>query len=274
MAWWKPWGEGPSTAATESAAQQPGDLQRHPQQPRTASLHTQRSDAPSQLSNSNSGLHGDIGAAKTSLQHPEIFSHEPAPLTAPFTAKSFLSSLSPTIPLTSLAIGFFSGIYSGSHKAGLVFMAENAHRRPDTVQGWYFYNKTKNYKVLLSGLGRGVSTGVRLASWTGVFVLLDAACLEARRRLIGQSSAATEGNGLGARMSTSTGLQLPSSAERALGHWSDGLLAGQGTALLASTAYRISPARFLLLGSVAGSLTGALQDARDAIRMRTSNDNA
>jgi hypothetical protein len=47
------------------------------------------------------------------------------------------------IPLAGAILGFSTGFYQAAKRAGLVFMAENAHRRPDTVQGWYFYNKTK-----------------------------------------------------------------------------------------------------------------------------------
>lgn len=48
-----------------------------------------------------------------------------------------------SIPITGFAIGFCTGLYQAGKQSSLVFMAENAHRRPDTVQGWYFYNKTK-----------------------------------------------------------------------------------------------------------------------------------
>lgn len=40
-----------------------------------------------------------------------------------------------------------------------------------TVGSWYFYQKTKNYRVLFSALKGGLVTGTRLASWTGLFVL-------------------------------------------------------------------------------------------------------
>jgi hypothetical protein len=47
------------------------------------------------------------------------------------------------IPLTGFILGFGAGLYQAANRSSLVFMAENAHKRPDTVQGWYFYNKTK-----------------------------------------------------------------------------------------------------------------------------------
>jgi hypothetical protein len=63
------------------------------------------------------------------------------------------------IPFTGFALGFGAGVYQSAKRASLVFMAENAHRRPDTVQGWYFYNKTK------------VSGGPVLSSWYTLLTL-------------------------------------------------------------------------------------------------------
>lgn len=56
-----------------------------------------------------------------------------------------------SIPVTGFALGFCAGMYQSANRASLVFMAENAHRRPDTVQGWYFYNKTKVCRPCLPG---------------------------------------------------------------------------------------------------------------------------
>jgi hypothetical protein len=38
---------------------------------------------------------------------------------------------------------------------------------------WYFYQKTKNYRVIYSGVLGGLKTGTRLAVWTGAFVALE-----------------------------------------------------------------------------------------------------
>ena len=56
------------------------------------------------------------------------------------------------VPGAAIIVGSAIGLMRGSQKASLRFLAENVHRPPTTVQGWYFYNKTKNYKVLLGGL--------------------------------------------------------------------------------------------------------------------------
>lgn len=77
---------------------------------------------------------------------PSSASHEPmlAPsYAASHEADEALASPMMTIPLFAFALGFVPATYTAASRASLVFMAENAHRRPDTVQGWYFYNKTK-----------------------------------------------------------------------------------------------------------------------------------
>jgi hypothetical protein len=53
------------------------------------------------------------------------------------------ATLPPSLPFLAAALGLSTGIYSGASRAAKVFMAENAHRQPTTVQGWFFYNKTK-----------------------------------------------------------------------------------------------------------------------------------
>jgi hypothetical protein len=56
------------------------------------------------------------------------------------------------LPGAALLVGTTIGLVRGSRRAGLQFQAENAHRAPKTLQGWYFYKKTKNYKMMLGGL--------------------------------------------------------------------------------------------------------------------------
>jgi hypothetical protein len=61
-----------------------------------------------------------------------------------------------------MCIGTAIGLVRGSRAAGLRFLAENAHRPPSTVQGWYFYNKTKNYKMMLGGLSKAGTDATKL----------------------------------------------------------------------------------------------------------------
>ncbi|KAF8665783.1 hypothetical protein AX16_000230 [Volvariella volvacea WC 439] len=71
------------------------------------------------------------------------------------------------VPGAAIIAGSMIGIVRGTRRASLQFLAENVHRPPTTVQGWYFYNKTKNYKVMLGGLkGAGAE-----ASKLGVIAL-------------------------------------------------------------------------------------------------------
>ncbi|KAI8875172.1 hypothetical protein K501DRAFT_138264, partial [Backusella circina FSU 941] len=64
--------------------------------------------------------------------------------------------------------GFSMGAFLGAKHSGLQYLAENAHRLPTTVQGWYFYHKTKNYRMMLGGVQRGL----RFATKTGGVCLM------------------------------------------------------------------------------------------------------
>ena len=77
------------------------------------------------------------------------------------------------VPICAASFGFISGLLSASQKSSLQFLAENAHRQPTTMQGWYFYNKTKNYRVALAGFRGGLQTAFRLGSWTTGFVVIQ-----------------------------------------------------------------------------------------------------
>ncbi|KAF9449895.1 hypothetical protein P691DRAFT_798747 [Macrolepiota fuliginosa MF-IS2] len=70
---------------------------------------------------------------------------------------------------TAVVVGSAIGIVRGGRLAGMQFLAENVHRPPTTVEGWYFYNKTKNYKVMLGGLkGAGLESmrlGLATVGW-------------------------------------------------------------------------------------------------------------
>ncbi|KAI9024474.1 hypothetical protein CLU79DRAFT_700706 [Phycomyces nitens] len=74
------------------------------------------------------------------------------------------------ILLTSVGTlwGFAIGSFLGGQQAGLQYLAENAHRLPTTVQGWYFYHKTKNYRMALGGIKRGA----KFAGRTGGLCLM------------------------------------------------------------------------------------------------------
>jgi hypothetical protein len=79
------------------------------------------------------------------------------------------------VPGTAVFTGLLIGFVRGSRAAGLRFLAENAHRAPRTVQGWYFYQKTKNYRVLLAGLRSGGLEALRLGAVAGTWVAAEEA---------------------------------------------------------------------------------------------------
>ncbi|KZO97965.1 hypothetical protein CALVIDRAFT_526288 [Calocera viscosa TUFC12733] len=56
------------------------------------------------------------------------------------------------VPVLLFVLGGTTGMLRGSRMAALQFAAENTHRAPKNVQGWYFYQKTKNYRVILGGV--------------------------------------------------------------------------------------------------------------------------
>ena len=74
--------------------------------------------------------------------------------------------------LPAVLTGITIGLFRGSRTSSLRFLAENAHRAPRTVRGWYLYNKTKNYRVVLGGLkGAGADAtrlGLTAAGWVGI----------------------------------------------------------------------------------------------------------
>lgn len=77
------------------------------------------------------------------------------------------------IPGVAVGLGSAMGIMRGGRAEALRFLAENAHRPPKTVQGWYFYKKTKNYRVMLGALKGAAKESGRLGAITGAYVVLE-----------------------------------------------------------------------------------------------------
>ncbi|KAL4242023.1 hypothetical protein ABKN59_000562 [Abortiporus biennis] len=137
------------------------------------------------------------------------------------------------LPGTALALGAVLGFVRGSRTASLRFLAENVHRPPTTVQGWYFYNKTKNYKVLLGGLKAGGADALKLGATAAGWVAIEDSCT---------------------RMG-----------------WNDisEVAAGFGTATLFSAIYRLpwkTTSRTVFLGFTMGVLLRGLRWSQDYIR--------
>lgn len=90
----------------------------------------------------------------------------------PYDVTPILHSRYFVLPVSAAILGTLIGAVRGSRRASLRFLAENAHRPPTTVQGWYFYNKTKNYRRMAAGLQEGglnaMKLGVAALVWVGI----------------------------------------------------------------------------------------------------------
>ncbi|KAJ7638600.1 hypothetical protein FB45DRAFT_740467 [Roridomyces roridus] len=106
--------------------------------------------------------------------------------------KLTISSRLYTVPLGAVLLGAVIGVNRGARLASLRFLAENAHRTPHTQKGWYYYHKTKNYRVILGALRGATRDGLYLgtvtAGWVG---------LEEGLRAVGWGPVAMSGAGLG-----------------------------------------------------------------------------
>ncbi|KAH9966045.1 hypothetical protein BC827DRAFT_1125255 [Russula dissimulans] len=96
------------------------------------------------------------------------------------------------LPGGAVCIGTAIGLVRGSRAAGLRFLAENAHRPPTTVRGWYFYSKTKNYKMMLGGLSKGGTDAAKLG-----FTALAWVTIEEGLNQVGLSEIGELGAGVG-----------------------------------------------------------------------------
>jgi hypothetical protein len=77
------------------------------------------------------------------------------------------------VPVVGAAVGAAIGLIRGGRQTAWRFLAENAHRPPRTREGWYFYHKTKNYRVALGGVAEGAREGLRFGLITGAYVWLE-----------------------------------------------------------------------------------------------------
>ncbi|KAH8118374.1 hypothetical protein DFH11DRAFT_1502715 [Phellopilus nigrolimitatus] len=93
---------------------------------------------------------------------------------------------------TGGATGLSLGLMRGAREAGWRFLAENAHRAPTTVAGWYLYKKTKNYRMMWGGLRAGGRDAVRLGAAGAAW-----AALEDGMERAGAGAAREAGAGLG-----------------------------------------------------------------------------
>lgn len=103
------------------------------------------------------------------------------------------------LPGAGAVTGLSIGLIRGARMASWRFLAENAHRAPTTVKGWYLYKKTKNYRMMWGGLKEGGKDAVKL----GVVGLAWAALEDGIER-IGGDDVKEVGAGLGTAAMFST----------------------------------------------------------------------
>ncbi|KAI0320694.1 hypothetical protein OF83DRAFT_1052629 [Amylostereum chailletii] len=111
------------------------------------------------------------------------------------------------VPGSAMLLGTAIGGVRGSREAGMRFLAENAHRPPKTVQGWYFYWKTKNYRMILGGLRGAGADGGKLG-----FTALGWVTIEEGMRRAGWGEVSEVGAGLGTAAVFSAMYRLPAKA--------------------------------------------------------------
>lgn len=78
------------------------------------------------------------------------------------------------ISVLASCVGGFSGLSDGIKMSSLRFLAENGHRLPRNVAGWYFYHKKKNYIMIKEGIKQGIKQGTGLSIVITSFFGLEA----------------------------------------------------------------------------------------------------
>ncbi|KAJ3291014.1 hypothetical protein HDU76_007336 [Blyttiomyces sp. JEL0837] len=105
-------------------------------------------------------------------------------------SRAYLHQVSPslvwTLQLTSLLTlsGFGSGAYISGRQRAIQFLAENAHRLPKTVKGWYFYHKYKQHEAIHAAYKGGMRYGGRF----GAIALVYCGAEVAMERTLGMES--------------------------------------------------------------------------------------
>ncbi|ORY32574.1 hypothetical protein BCR39DRAFT_522937 [Naematelia encephala] len=166
------------------------------------------------------------------------------------------------LPPTAAILGFIIGVRRGGSRARLRFLAENAHRAPKTVQGWYFYTKTRNYKMAHGAINYGLKYAAVLSGAAVLYGTLDEGFGWARENIAGiirygpqidpPLSERERAGRWGERTSWKGGESV----------WWDGSFAGGVLALGVGLRYRLPRQLFvraLVLGVTMGGASTALQ---------------
>lgn len=136
-----------------------------------------RTQIPSSSSSSSSSGSGLSSSTKDDLRDQAVnyghtmsegdtgFGTQPEDETTVETRQPIVLYIPPRymlLPAAGAVTGLSIGLIRGARAASWQFLAENAHRAPTTVQGWYFYKKTKNYKMMWGGLKEGGRDAIKI----------------------------------------------------------------------------------------------------------------
>ncbi|OWZ59203.1 hypothetical protein J010_00101 [Cryptococcus neoformans] len=177
------------------------------------------------------------------------------------------------LPAAAGLVGLSIGFIRGGSRARLRFLVENAHRKPKTVQGWYFYTKTRNYRVFFGALKAGGKYALGLGGATAGFVLVDESVGWAREQVFGPAGEIQD-----VAQSGPEGSAMKRKAGWRKGEvkWEDGGVAGGLMGLVVGTAYKLPRPLFirsLIMGIALGSLTSGMQTVQARIgRMREEEE--
>ncbi|CED85574.1 hypothetical protein [Phaffia rhodozyma] len=80
----------------------------------------------------------------------------------------------PSPMLLAVLSGIIIGARKGGRMASYRFAAENSHRKPETLNGWYFYKKQKNYYVILNTVRSAIAYAARYSAFTFTLITLEA----------------------------------------------------------------------------------------------------
>ncbi|KAJ2413042.1 hypothetical protein GGF41_006013 [Coemansia sp. RSA 2531] len=108
-------------------------------------------------------------------------------------------------------VGAACGGLIGGQLSGRQYLAERAHRLPTTVQGWFFYQKWKNYRVILGAMRGAAKYATRVGACVMAFATVEMAVDQAIGEVQAASSAVA---GLATAIGVSLVARLPRSSTK------------------------------------------------------------
>ncbi|KIY36369.1 hypothetical protein I305_01230 [Cryptococcus gattii E566] len=185
------------------------------------------------------------------------------------------------LPAAAAIVGLSIGFIRGGSRARLRFLVENAHRKPKTVQGWYFYTKTRNYRVFFGALKAGGKYALGLGGATAGFVLVDESVGWAREQVLGpageiQGAVTQDGDAFGLGQGEGSQVKRKAGWRKGEVKWEDGGVAGGLMGLVVGTTYKLPRPLFIrsvIMGIALGSLTSGMQTVQAHIgRLREEEE--